>query len=107
MRSIVTITLNPSIDKSTTVHSLVPEKKMRYAAPKFEPAGGGVNVSRALKKLGCSSTAIFLAGGYSGKFYETLLQQEEVEVMVISMGASGAMLITAKEKYHEAAPAVK
>ncbi len=87
MENIITITLNPSIDKSTTVHALVPEKKMRCSSPKFEPGGGGVNVSRALKKLGCSSTAVFLAGGYSGKFYESLLQKEGIETLVIPISA--------------------
>lgn len=83
MEKIVTITLNPAIDKSTHVAALVPEKKLRCTQPKFEPGGGGINVSRALKKLGCSSTAIYMAGGYSGKFFEMLIRQEGVESLVI------------------------
>lgn len=85
MEKIVTLTLNPAIDKSTTVKAIVPEKKLRCDVPKFEPGGGGVNVSRALKKLGGTSTAMYLAGGHSGKFYEQLLDDEGIQSIVIAI----------------------
>ena len=87
MEKVLTITLNPAIDKSTSVPALVPEKKMRCKPPKFEPGGGGVNVSRALKKLGYKSTAMFLAGGYTGKFFESLLKEEDIETLVIPISS--------------------
>ena len=83
MEKIVTITLNPSIDKSTSVKGIVPEKKLRCAEPKFEPGGGGVNVSRAIKKLGGNSTAFYFAGGYSGKFLTSLLDLEGIDSLVV------------------------
>ena len=83
MEKIVTITLNPSIDKSTSVKGIVPEKKLRCAEPKFEPGGGGVNVSRAIKKLGGNSTAFYFAGGYSGKFFTSLLDLEGIDSLVV------------------------
>lgn len=85
MQKIVTLTLNPAIDKSTTVKAIAPDKKLRCAKPKFEPGGGGVNVSRAIKKLGGDSTAIYLAGGHTGKFYTHLLQTEGVESCVVEI----------------------
>jgi len=87
MEKVLTITLNPAIDKSTSVSALVPEKKLRCKPPKFEPGGGGINVSRALKKLGYASTAMFLSGGYSGKFFESLLQEEQIETLVTPIAA--------------------
>jgi 6-phosphofructokinase 2 len=83
MEKIITLTLNPAIDKSTSVKAIVPDRKLRCAAPKFEPGGGGVNVSRALKRLGTSSSAMYLAGGYSGKFYEELLNKEGISSIVV------------------------
>lgn len=83
MEKIITLTLNPAIDKSTAVKAIVPDKKLLCAVPIFEPGGGGVNVSRALKRLGASSSAMYLAGGYSGKFYEHLLVQEGINSLVI------------------------
>ncbi|GAA3951841.1 1-phosphofructokinase family hexose kinase [Hymenobacter algoricola] len=79
MASIVTLTLNPTVDKSTTADQIVPDQKLRCAAPKFEPGGGGINVSRALKRLGADSVAIFPVGGPSGTLLRELLSQEQIQ----------------------------
>lgn len=83
MNSIVTITLSPCIDKSTSVPSLIPEKKLRCAEPKLEPGGGGINVARALKKLGSQATAVFPSGGYTGKFFNHLIEAEDIPALII------------------------
>jgi len=83
MANIVTITLNPALDKSITVPELVPEKKLRALSAKVEPGGGGINISRALKKLGVASEAIILSGGYTGKTLEALLSKEQVAFTAI------------------------
>src|SRR3954447_22499139 len=85
MQKIVTLTLNPAIDKSTTVNSIVPERKLRCTMPVFEPGGGGINVSRAIKKMGGESLAIYLAGGHSGKYLQYLLENEGVQSMVVEI----------------------
>jgi 6-phosphofructokinase 2 len=79
MKRIVTLTMNPAIDKSTTVEHIVPDHKLRSDEPKFEPGGGGVNVSRAIRKLGGNSVALYPSGGHSGKMFEDLLREEGVE----------------------------
>lgn len=81
MSAIVTITLNPAIDKSTTVPVLVPERKLQCSVPVFEPGGGGVNVARAITRLGGNAKAIYLGGGYSGKFFDSLLNSEGVPAL--------------------------
>jgi 6-phosphofructokinase 2 len=83
MSSIVTITFSPCIDKSTSVPSLIPEKKLHCKEPKLEPGGGGINVARALKKLGSQATAIFPSGGYTGKFFDHLLEAENIPAVII------------------------
>lgn len=83
MSQIITITLNPSLDKSITVPQLVPEKKLRCTSAEVDPGGGGVNVSRALHKLGVKSSAVFLSGGYTGKKLEELLLNEEVDIIAL------------------------
>ncbi len=80
---IVTITFNPCIDKSVTIPALAPEKKLRCSPPMFEPGGGGINVSRAIKKLGGNSVAVYPSGGYSGKFLDVLLDLEKVETRTV------------------------
>lgn len=82
MAAIVTVTFNPAIDKLTSVPVLMPEKKLKCSAPVFEAGGGGVNVARAIKKLGGNATALFIAGGHTGRFFCQLLNEEGVESIV-------------------------
>lgn len=83
MSNIVTLTFNPCIDKNTTVNGLVPEKKLRCTKASYGPGGGGINVSRALKSLGMTSTAIFPIGGYSGNFLQHLMKMEGIPFRTI------------------------
>ncbi|MDP4261290.1 MAG: hexose kinase [Bacteroidota bacterium] len=83
MSKIITITFSPCIDKSTSVPVLIPEKKLKCTAPKLEPGGGGINVARAIKKLGGTATAIYAAGGYTGKFFNKLVADEGVPAVII------------------------
>jgi 6-phosphofructokinase 2 len=83
MSSIVTITFSPCIDKSTSIPSLIPEKKLKCKTAKLEPGGGGINVARAIKKLGGDATAIFPSGGYTGKYFNHLMEQERVPAVII------------------------
>lgn len=80
-KSILTITLNPTVDKSTSVEHIKPEKKLRCEKPKYEPGGGGINVSRGLVRLGVASTAFFTSGGRTGKVLEELLAEENVKTL--------------------------
>ena len=83
MFNIVTITFSPCIDKSTSITSLIPEKKLVCAAPKLEPGGGGINIARAIKKLGGEAIAIFPSGGYTGRFFNHLMEKENIPVVII------------------------
>jgi 6-phosphofructokinase 2 len=83
MTEIVTITFCPAIDKSTKVEAFIPERKLSCTLPKYEPGGGGVNVARAIKKLGGKATSICFLGGYSGVFYQKLLSDECIKSIII------------------------
>jgi len=82
MSAIVTITFSPCIDKSASVDKLVPEKKLKCKSLKLEPGGGGINVARAIKKLGGEATAIYPIGGYTGKFFHQLMIDETISSIV-------------------------
>lgn len=77
----LTITINPCVDKSTSVKGIVPEKKLRCNIPKYELGGGGINVSGALKRLKVETLTLFTSGGRTGKLLETLLQNENLRTM--------------------------
>lgn len=75
---IATLTLNPAIDKSTVTEKIQPEKKIRCAEMLVEAGGGGINVSKAIRKLGGASTAIFTSGGRNGSLLEDILRSMDI-----------------------------
>ena len=82
---IATLTLNPALDKSTAIDRLKPEKKLRCDEPRFDPGGGGINVSRAIKILGGESIAIYAAGGSEGEKLKELLTKEGIKQEIIAI----------------------
>ena len=85
MKSIVTLTMNPCIDINAVVDRVVAERKLRCDSSRYEPGGGGVNVSRAVKKLGGDSTALLPAGGAHGNLLQELLDREGVRQEIVSI----------------------
>lgn len=75
---ILTITMNPAIDKSASTDKLIPEKKLRCCHMCVEPGGGGINVSKAIQKLGGQSIALFPSGGTNGMLLEQMLQAQNI-----------------------------
>ncbi|MBX9649523.1 MAG: 1-phosphofructokinase family hexose kinase, partial [Xanthobacteraceae bacterium] len=84
LTQIVTLTLNPAVDISTTVKKMVPFTKMRCAQAHRDPGGGGINVARVLKRLGIEATAIYPVGGATGQLLATLVEREGVRSIVIA-----------------------
>jgi 6-phosphofructokinase 2 len=79
VKRIITVTLNPAIDKSSSVDHVVAERKLYCKPPLFEPGGGGVNVCRAIKKLGGKSLLLYPGGGLTGKRLQELLDEEGLD----------------------------
>lgn len=79
MASIVTVTLNPSLDKATTVPKVMPEHKLRCSAPTYDPGGGGINVARAIHRLGGQASAIWTRGGHLGHLVSGMLDREHID----------------------------
>lgn len=83
---IVTLTMNPVLDKTANAKLVVPEKKIRCESPTYAPGGGGLNVSRAIKKLGGKSQALLFSGGDNGKRIIDLLEKENIRCKQIKSG---------------------
>jgi len=83
MTTIITLTFNPALDLSTSVQEMLPEKKLKCSNPVTEPGGGGINVARAIKKLGGDALAVYLAGGETGRKITELLTAESVSSLVV------------------------
>ena len=82
---IVTLTMNPALDVSSSTEEVVPEHKLRCGPTRFDPGGGGVNVSRAIRNLGGHSIAIYPLGGPTGQAYRGYLEAEGIIGRVITV----------------------
>ncbi|GAB2776704.1 1-phosphofructokinase family hexose kinase [Salinimicrobium soli] len=82
---ILTLTVNPALDIYSRVQNIQPGEKLRCEQPKLDPGGGGINVSRVIKRLGGSSVAIYPKGGHTGSVFQDLLQQEDIQQDPVSI----------------------
>ncbi|MDA9524741.1 phosphofructokinase [Bradyrhizobium sp. CCBAU 11434] len=83
MPQIITLTINPALDISTSVRKMLPFTKMRCAEAQRDPGGGGINVARVLTRLGIDAIAIYPAGGATGQTLAVLVERESVRSIVI------------------------
>ncbi|WP_417425058.1 1-phosphofructokinase family hexose kinase [Hoeflea sp.] len=88
MTDILTITLNPALDVSTSVDHVVPGPKLRCEPPRYDPGGGGVNVSRAISRLGGQSKAFVALGGDTGSTFKAMLEAEEIDVVAFAVAGN-------------------
>ncbi len=88
MKSIVTLTINPAVDQSSTTAIVTDEKKLRCFDTRYDPGGGGINVSRAINILGGESKALYPAGGKIGNLLEELLKTEKIDQICFPIKAS-------------------
>lgn len=82
---IITVTLNPSLDRTLTTHYMAPGYQNRTIEPSLlYPAGRGVNVSRALHALRSRTYAVISLGDDAiGVAYKSLIKKEGFPVKVL------------------------
>jgi 6-phosphofructokinase 2 len=78
MERIITLTMNPSLDISSSVEHVIADRKLRCRPSSYEPGGGGINISRAIQRLGGNSSALYPAGGTFGQMLQNLLDREGI-----------------------------
>ncbi|MBM4121268.1 MAG: 1-phosphofructokinase [Nitrospira sp.] len=75
---IYTITLNPALDHYLEVESLLMDDANRVKAERLYAGGKGIDVSRAIRRLGGDSMALGFIGGHNGQIMVDLLKREGV-----------------------------
>ncbi len=80
---IVTVTPNPSVDRTIEVDTLVRGAVLRARASRVDAGGKGVNVSRALAANGHKTRAVLPSGGWEGEQLAALLDPEGIDVVVV------------------------
>ena len=84
---IITLTVNPALDKSAKVDGLIPTQKLKCHSIQYQPGGGGINISRMLKRLGTETSCILTSGGDTGKYLADLLIKETIRPEIIPVKA--------------------
>jgi 1-phosphofructokinase len=80
---IVTLTLNPSLDRTIEIPELVPGEMVRAGATRLDPGGKGVNVARALAAHQLPTCAVVPRGGPEGRQLTELLEEEGIDVCAV------------------------
>ena len=98
MTSILTITLNPTIDVSGETDTVRPTRKTRVTSLRHDPGGGGINVARVIGVLGGEAEALYLAGGEMGDFLDRLLAERGVRCHRIKMKGETRVAFMVREQ---------
>jgi 6-phosphofructokinase 2 len=95
---IATVTLSPAIDLSCSTERVVPDRKLRCSDVARAPGGGGLNVTRAIHKLGGAATALWSMGGVTGLLLRQLLDDEQLHHTPVAVVADTRENLTAHER---------
>jgi 6-phosphofructokinase 2 len=95
---IVTLTMNPALDITTSTEVVHSTDKLRCSTARYDPGGGGINVAHVAEVLGASATAIYPAGGSAGDMIARLLNAEGLSVHPIHIGGSTRESVTVNER---------
>ena len=82
-----TLTLNPAIDKGVYLDGLVLDQVNRVSHACSNAGGKGINISRALSKMGTPSVAYSFAVGPEGEMLRLLSAQDGIETCLIETAA--------------------
>jgi 1-phosphofructokinase family hexose kinase len=85
---IVTLTPNPSVDRTVSITDLQRGEVQRATASRIDPGGKGVNISRALTAHEARTLAVLPAGGPQGHLLAELLADAGIAVAIVPIAGS-------------------
>lgn len=94
---IVTLTANPSVDRTIEVAALRPGTVIRARASMVDAGGKGVNVARALAANGRKAKAVLPSGGAEGAQLEALLAGSGLDLRTVRIAGSIRANVTVVE----------
>lgn len=75
---IITVSMNPAIDKTVEIGKLIPGGLNRIRKVEYDAGGKGINVSKTIRELGGESIATGFLGGNAGKTIENVLNEKKI-----------------------------
>mgnify|MGYP001039493930 FL=1 len=94
---ILTVTLNPSLDRTIEIAELTRGAVIRAGAARLDPGGKGVNVSRALLANDVPTCAVVPYGGDEGRRLVELLSDEGIDMIMVPVSGATRSNITLAE----------
>jgi 1-phosphofructokinase family hexose kinase len=94
---IVTLTPNPSIDRTVSIDRLDHGEVHRATESRIDPGGKGINVARALTANGTASLAVLPSGGPEGHLLEELLERSGTAYQAVPIAGTTRMNIAVIE----------
>ncbi|HLL34743.1 1-phosphofructokinase [Streptomyces sp.] len=85
---ILTVTPNPSLDRTYEVQALKRGEVIRAETERVDPGGKGVNVSRAVAAAGRRTVAVLPLGGAPGALVADLLDAQGIEVAPVPIAGA-------------------
>lgn len=85
---IVTVTLNPSLDRTLELTSLGRGQVNRATSSQVDPGGKGVNVARALVANGVGARAVMPVGGPEGEHLADLIEARGIDARLVDISGS-------------------
>ena len=109
---ISTVTLNPSLDRTLEVTSLIRGGTTRSTSFRIDAGGKGINVSKALSLFGYKTSCIYPAGGSEGSEITRILDHFSISQHVVAISGSNRVNVSVVEpngtvtKINEPGPAL-
>lgn len=75
---IITVTLNPALDKTVILPGFAVNTVNRVSATRLDPGGKGINVSKVVKALGGKTLALGVLGGAAGGYIQAAMDKMEL-----------------------------
>lgn len=98
---ILTVTLNPLLERRLFFSNIKLGSENRTAVEKYTAGGKGINVSRQLNFLGINNLAVTFLGGNNGRIIKNILSEEKINFTSIQTKSEtrSAALIVEEESY--------
>lgn len=94
--NIVTITLNPSLDKTVTIDRLCIGELNRVSDVVVDASGKGINITKNCVLWGLESLALGFVGGYVGHQIQLMLNEENIKTDFVQVKGNSRMNLKVK-----------
>jgi len=92
------LTLNPALDMTYEIPRLLADQKVHAVSSRIDPGGNGINVGRALRRLGVPARSYCVVAGEIGRLLQRLLAEHLDDVDYTEVDGETRINVTAIEQ---------